>query len=991
MNIIKYLYRSKIIVTTLFLLIAVLGAMYIRNTWITTRNATSVQALKTASTLEIALNDEMLLKLHGSMQDTGTTAYKTIKKKLTELRTIHPDVRFLYIYVQKDDKIYFLVDSEPVDSKDYSFPGQEYLAPNDEYRKPFENGKPLITKPSTDPWGTWVSILVPVKSIITGEVIAVLGLDYPAEMWENQAMENTKHAITNLSFLIAVIIFLITISNKNIKLKRGKKLSDITKDELTKSEARYRGLLLNLDSGVVVHASDTSITLANPRASALLGLSEDQMKGRLAFVPHWEFITETSQPIPPNEYPVNLIANSKKPIKNYVLGIARPLTKDIVWCLVNGVPVFESDGILSEIIISFQDITDLKETEEALRRSEIKIRAISESAQDAILIMDSKSIISYWNPAASRIFGYTSSEAIGQNVHLLITPSRYLEAHNAAFTLYHQSDNGAVSGKTFDLEALRKDGTEIPVQLSLSLTKIEGEWNTIGIVRDITESRLAEKKLKEYTDQIELTNNELHTALIISEDAIARANEMTKQAEIANKSKSVFLANMSHEIRTPLNAIIGFSQILNRDPLFTNSQKEYLRSIITAGEHLLMLINDILELSKVEAGRTVLNPVNVDLYSLFADIQLIFKEQTNSKHLQFIFETTNIIERYVFVDEKKLRQIFINLIGNAIKFTNEGGIAVRVRFDKVEEKVNKMTVEIEDSGPGIPETEIDQLFKHFVQTSSGLKNGSGTGLGLILSRELAILMGGDITVSSQVGIGSVFTFHVMTTKGENEIIKPNDDKRIMSIEKGQKPFKILVVDDKTENLRVAVNLLNLVGFETNEAINGEDAIKKFNDWNPDLILMDMRMPVMDGYEATRKIKSTQRGKQTPIIALTASTFEEERNEIKSLDIQGYIRKPFKENDLFNTIGKVLAIKYNYEVDTSKLKDQEVEEGTLESISTIPLSLVSEMSDAVSVADLDKLIALIINVEPINPKLAKYLMTLANSYDYMHLQQLLNKK
>ena len=987
----KFLNRSVIIITTLFLVVAVLGALYIRNTWITCMNTTSEHALKTACTIEIALNDEILFKLNGSIEDTGTIAYKTIKMKLFEIREILPDVRFVYLYTRRGDKIYFLVDSEPSDSKDYSFPGQEYQGTTNEYNKPFENEKPLITKPSTDPWGTWVSILVPVKNNVTGEIIAVFGLDYPAEVWENEAIARTKNAITNLFFLIVMMIFMITILNKNIKLKKGKKLSDITKDELTKSEARYRGLLLNLDAGVVVHASDTSITLANPRASTLLGLSEEQIKGRFAVDPHWKFINETSQPVTLNEYPVNFIVSTKKPIKNYVLGIVRPENKYIVWTLVNGVPVFDSGGILSEIIISFQDITEHKEAEEALRRSETKIRTISESAQDAILIMDSRGIISYWNPAASRIFGYTHDEAIGQNVFMLITQSGYLEAQSAAFSLYNQPGHGTTPGITFDLEARRKDGTEFPVQLSLSVTKIDGEWNSIGILRDITERSLAEKKLKEYTDQIELTNNELHTALINSEDAIGRANEMTKQAEIANKSKSVFLANMSHEIRTPLNAIIGFSQLLNRDPLITNSQKEYIISIISAGEHLLMLINDILELSKVEAGRVVLNPVNVDLIALFADIQLIFKEQANSKHLQFIFETTNITERYVFVDEKKLRQIFVNLIGNAIKFTNEGGIAVRVRFDKVAENENKMTVEIEDSGPGIPESEIGLLFKHFVQTSSGLKNGSGTGLGLILSRELAILMGGNISVASHVGIGSVFTFHVMTTSGESEIIKSDDDKRVIGLDNGQKPVRILVVDDKKQNLRVAVDLLKLVGFETNEAINGEDAINKFNDWNPDLILMDMRMPLMDGYEATRHIKSTERGKLTPIIALTASVFEEERKEIKSLDIQGYIRKPFKENDLFNAIGKVLAIKYRYDVDTTKIKDQVAEEGIMESIRTIPASLVSEMSNAVSVADLDKLIKLIKNVDPLNSKLAKYLISLANSYDYIKLQQILNKK
>ncbi|MEI6139127.1 MAG: ATP-binding protein [Mariniphaga sp.] len=485
--------------------------------------------------------------------------------------------------------------------------------------------------------------------------------------------------------------------------------------------------------------------------------------------------------------------------------------------------------------------------------------------------------------------------------------------------------------------------------------------------------------------------NELIGTNLYLESATIKANEMAVRAETANKAKSVFLANMSHEIRTPLNAIIGFSQLMNRDKTMADTQREYTTSIIRAGEHLLALINDILELSKVEAGRVALNPTNIDLHSFMNDIQLIFKERVQTKHLWLLFETVGEIPHYVIVDENKLRQVFINLIGNAIKFTDKGGIAVRTRYDKNNDRTGRLVVEIEDSGDGIPENEIANLFKHFVQTSSGIKKGSGTGLGLALSRELAIIMGGDITVSSKVGTGSVFTFYVEIKEGETEPVKAENTKYVVCLDKNEKSCRILVVDDKIENLRVAVNLLKEVGFETNEAINGEDAITKFEQWDPHLILMDLRMPIMDGFEATRRIKSTEKGKKTPIVALTASTFEEEQMKVELLLMQGHIRKPFRESVLFSTISKILGIKYIYEDDIISESGihPKKEWLVLNEISKLSNNLRQQMLDAIMVADFDLLIGYINAIEQDNPKLGQYLKELANDYEYGKLQQILN--
>lgn len=467
------------------------------------------------------------------------------------------------------------------------------------------------------------------------------------------------------------------------------------------------------------------------------------------------------------------------------------------------------------------------------------------------------------------------------------------------------------------------------------------------------------------------------------------------QAEAANKAKSVFLASMSHEIRTPLNAIIGFSQLMSRKQLLTGLQKEYNTSIIRAGEHLLSLINDIIELSKVEAGHLELNPANIDLNALFTDIQLFFKKPAQAKRLQFIFETAHDIPRYVIVDDNKLRRIFVNIIGNAIKFTDEGIIEVQMRYEKTGADMGRLIAKIKDSGPGIPENELPSLFKHFVQTSSGIKKGSGSGLGLALSRELAILLGGNITVSSVMGEGSTFTFDVMIKEGLAEAVQKVSRKRVICIDKEPDVhYRILVVDDTKVNLIVMVTMLNSVGYTTETAINGEDAIAKFEQWNPHLILMDMNMPVMDGYEAIHRIKSTAKGKATPIIVQTASSIEEEQKRTLDVKVDGYIFKPFRENELFTIIAKTLGIQYIFEEETAPQVQEKYmndDEAIYQEIARLPADHILQMQEAVAVADLDTLIELINKIIPDSPDLAKWLLSLAKNYDYMNLQKLLNFK
>jgi two-component system sensor histidine kinase ChiS len=495
------------------------------------------------------------------------------------------------------------------------------------------------------------------------------------------------------------------------------------------------------------------------------------------------------------------------------------------------------------------------------------------------------------------------------------------------------------------------------------------------------------------------------------QEAMIELEQSKNAAEAANRAKSAFLANMSHEFRTPLNAILGFSQIMADDEQLQPDQQENVQIIQHSSEHLLGLINDVLEMSKIEAGRSTLNHNGFDLYRLLAGLEEMFKLRAEQKGIFLNLELSTQVPEYVRTDEAKLRQVLMNLLGNAVKFTQQGYITLRVNPIHLDDSLSgpkvRLHFEVKDTGPGITAEEMEKIFLPFMQTSAGQRSQEGTGLGLTISQQFVRLMGGEIKVRSVPGKGSVFYFVIPIEELRAEDIeKPRRTQRVAGLEPGQPAFRLLVVDDQEVNRRLLVKIFSPIGFEIREAWNGEEALKVWEAWEPHLIFMDMRMPVMDGYEATRRIKATTRGQATIIVALTASSLEEDRAIILSEGCDDYMRKPIHEEDLFDMVEKHLGVRYTYKdiqpsetVKTTQahFKIPNGSESPIESTSDmftrlarIPPDWLGNLERATILGDGMAIQQLAEQVAETDPDLAAEIIHLAKNYDHEKILALIEQ-
>lgn len=494
------------------------------------------------------------------------------------------------------------------------------------------------------------------------------------------------------------------------------------------------------------------------------------------------------------------------------------------------------------------------------------------------------------------------------------------------------------------------------------------------------------------------------TPLKQTEEALQQA---VLVADAANRSKSEFLASMSHELRTPLNAILGFSQVIRQDRSLLATHQKDLNIINQAGEHLLALIDDILEVSKIEAGQISLTKSSFNIRQLLHSLEQMLQLKAASKGLQLIFEYDTHLPESVITDEGKLRQVLLNLVGNAIKFTPEGRVVLRVGIIDPQPSPTQELIlhfEIEDTGSGIAPEEIHLLFQPFGQTETGRKSQQGTGLGLTISQKYIQLMGGKITVASLLNQGSIFTFNIIVGLAQEQLRSSTQPHyQITGLAPHQPEYRILIVDDVAESRLLLHKILSPIGFSLREADNGADAVELWKQWRPHLILMDMRMPIMDGYEATRQIRREEKQRalsdcppKTVIFALTASSFDEQRKIMISEGCDDLVRKPFQVNILLEKISEYLGVNYqikflnsleeNSEVIPKKLSDLELSH----LLSQMPKEWVKQLYDGALECSDDIVLRLIEQISVDHILLAKALWDLADNFQFAQIILLIEK-
>lgn len=551
-------------------------------------------------------------------------------------------------------------------------------------------------------------------------------------------------------------------------------------------------------------------------------------------------------------------------------------------------------------------------------------------------------------------------------------------------------------------ELLKKDELtyEIPVIFISALDEVMDKVRafSVGGVDYITKPFQVEEVLARIEHQ--LTIRRLSKQLQENNEQLQQEIQERRKAEesaaAANRTKSEFLANISHELRTPLNAILGFTQVMNRDSHTTVEQREYLEIINRSGKHLLELIDDILDLSKIELGQVNLNEKVFDLYRLLDNLEELFQIQAEQKELELIFIVSPSVPQYIKTDEQKLRGCLLNLISNAIKFTRYGHVNVAV--ERSQKSQLNLQFLVSDTGPGISAEDMEKLFDAFVQTSAGIAAAEGTGLGLAITKNFVELMGGQITVDSVVGEGTIFEFNIQLSEANWTEDMSQPRRRAISLEPDQEPYRILVVDDNKVNRLLLVKLLEPFGFEVREAANGLDAVILWENWQPHLIWIDTRMPVMGGLDATREIRLKERERMgeslsssTIIIALTASVFEERRGEILSAGTNDFVRKPFNEEIIFEKIQQHLGVLYCYEdlppAVTAPRKLNWIgkpDSFFLEELGIMPMAWVADLYEAANKLREESVFELIEQIPDTSQPLAIALKSLANDF---HLDEI----
>lgn len=622
-------------------------------------------------------------------------------------------------------------------------------------------------------------------------------------------------------------------------------------------------------------------------------------------------------------------------------------------------------GVEEFAFVLLRDITPRKRDEAALRRYAEEVRDLYDNAPCGYHSLDAQGLLVRANRTELQWLGYREEEIIRQLHFADLLNEEGRQTFSAVLKLLEE--RGWVSD--LELEVRHRDGTGLPVLLNA--TAVIG---ADGAIRRSRWTMLDDRKRRSVQQELR------------------RAKEA---AEAANQAKGAFLAHMSHEIRTPLNAILGYAQLLQRAPAIPADAREKLQIINRSGEHLLGLINTVLEMSKIDAGRVTVDPTAFLLDSLLGEIRGLFGLRAEAKRLEFQVIGAPGLPACLRTDEAKLRQILVNLVGNAIKFTDHGRVQLRIAVVREPDGATWLEAEVEDTGPGVAAAELPRLFEPFEQTTSGRRAHTGTGLGLAISRRYARLLGGDLTLRSSVGRGSTFRLCVPVSVAlGHEVARTLPDRQVARLAPGQIAPRILLVDDDQANRAWLSELLSLVGFQVREAVDGLQAVHLAADWHPQLVLMDLRMPVLDGWQATQRIKAEGNGSSPVVIVLTAAVFDTDREQVRAAGADDILCKPVDRARLFECLGTHLNVQFAYLEDPTPFptppRAADPQAHLRPDLAMLDPDLRVALRHAIANGDSRLLQGLLRQVATRQPILAEHLQVLARSYDYDALSCLLSE-
>jgi two-component system sensor histidine kinase/response regulator len=759
--------------------------------------------------------------------------------------------------------------------------------------------------------------------------------------------------------------------------------------QLRESEQHYRRIVDTASEGICVFDERYITTFVNQRFADMLGFEPEEMLGRKFS----DYLFEEDLAEVEGRTAVRRQGTAERYEQRVRRKDGRPL-----WVHVSATPVLDAERHFQGSFSMFTDITQRRMAEDELRKHRDHLEDLVKKRTEELALLNqlvygslaSADVGAWWIDFKEKdtfhaldnipqMLAYTrdatgeKSYRLSQWAKSLADTKTALPEHAGVIDETMERFSGAVSGKYTNYRAIYPvalpDGSVkwIDARADVPLRDEQGHALLMtGTVIDITKLKQTEKELL----------------------------EAKERAEVANRAKSIFLASMSHELRTPLNVVLGFSRLMKNDQGVSANQKENLNIIVRSGEHLLNLINNVLDISKIESGRVALEESDADLRQLLHELQSVMGVRAAEKGLSFTLEQSPALPRHVVVDAGKLRQVLINLIGNATKYTEHGGLKLRAGVVSWESPQRaRVRFEVEDTGPGISEEDRQRIFFPFVQLGNRAPAEAGTGLGLAISKQYVELMGGQIGVASNPGKGSVFHFEIPvvvlpTAETPTELAHG----RIIGLAEGQPRFRLLIAEDQPENRLLLRKLFEPLGFDLREAVNGQEAVALFEEWHPDLIWMDIRMPVMDGLEAARRIKATEAGSRTTIVALTAHALEEERRPILAAGCDDVVRKPYREQELFEVMARHLGLKYLYGKAGSQLSPAGSKAAIRpEQWAALPLELLTQLHQAAVELDTTRTLALIERVTELDASIGSLLNDLATKLDYPHLLRLLESE